>query len=304
MRFDIPLAAKDILTFLQQEGYACSSEKPLTANVYGFCPLNNLKDNCITWIKNGVQVSPGLFAQKKNVLLIAGPEMDVPESVSVIACANPKAAFFSVLKHFFQEKNPAQISPNAVVEAESIGANVSIGHFSYVCAGSVIEDDVVIEHNVTINCPTHIGKGSVIGSGTVIGTDGYGYYKDTNGIQQRVPHFGGVTIGKYVEIGACVCIDRGTMSDTIIEDHVKIDNLCHIGHNAHIEKHAMVIAMSMLAGSSTVRENAYLAPGVMIMNQKTVGKNSLVGMGAVVVKDVPEGKVVAGVPAKILRDND
>ena len=41
------------------------------------------------------------------------------------------------------------------------------------------------------------------------------------GIQKMVPHFGGVRIGSNVEIGANVCIDRGTLGDTIIGDNVR-----------------------------------------------------------------------------------
>ena len=106
-----------------------------------------------------------------------------------------------------------------------------------------------------------------------------------------------------MEIGANVCIARGTLADTIIECNVKIDNLCHIAHNVHIGKNCLVIAQSMLGGSSVLHDDVYVAPAAAIINQVEIGRNSLVGMGAVVTKSVEENKVVAGVPAKVLRDN-
>ncbi len=46
---------------------------------------------------------------------------------------------------------------------------------------------------------------------------------------------------------------------------------------------------------STVGANATILPGL------SVGRDAIVGAGAVVTKDVPDNVVVAGVPAKILR---
>ena len=43
-------------------------------------------------------------------------------------------------------------------------------------------------------------------------------------------------------------------------------------------------------------------PGSIIKNQKLVGNNAFVGMGAVVTDDVPNNMVVAGVPARALRE--
>lgn len=148
-----------------------------------------------------------------------------------------------------------------------------------------------------------IGCNTIIHSGVVIGTDGFGYFDNEDGLHEKVEHFGGVSIGDNVEIGANTCIDRGTLDDTYIGNNVKIDNLCHIAHNVTIEENSMVIALSMLGGSSTLKKNVYIAPGVMVMNQVTIGERSLAGMGAVVIKDVQNNKVVIGVPAKELREN-
>lgn len=167
-----------------------------------------------------------------------------------------------------------------------------------------IGDNVVIKNNVSIEGKVIIGNNTIIHSGVVIGTDGFGYYQNEEGKNIKVPHYGGVVIGEYVEIGANTCIDRGTLDDTVIGNYVKIDNLCHIGHNCVIEDNSSIVALSMLGGSAEISKNSYIAPGVMIKNQLKIGENSLIGMGAVVTKDVEKNKVVAGVPAKVIRENE
>lgn len=47
---------------------------------------------------------------------------------------------------------------------------------------------------------------------------------------------------------------------------------------------------------ASIGANATILPGVVI------GENSMVGAGSVVTKDVPANKVVAGNPAKVIRD--
>ena len=56
------------------------------------------------------------------------------------------------------------------------------------------------------------------------------------------------------------------------------------------------LAGPVIEDDVTVGAGANLLPGVRI------GRNAIVGAGAVVTKDVPAGKVVMGVPAKIVRD--
>ena len=272
--------------------------------IVGYSNLANPIRKTMTWVKDPGKLHAADARSLDAMLVISnGYIASLPSSSTLIICKNHKAAFFSAVKHFFVQKRVRVISSHAEIQTEKIGHDVSIGHFSYIGPDVEIGDDVIIGNNVSIECPCKVGSHSRIGSGTVIGNDGYGYYKDDNGIQHRVPHTGGVIIGEHVEIDANVCIDRGTIGDTIIGDYVKIDNFVQIAHNDNIEAHSMVVSHAVIAGSVKIEERAYIAPGAIVLNQKKVGAGSLVGAGSVVVGNVKSGKVVAGSPAAVLWDN-
>lgn len=271
-----------------------------------FCALNNLRDSSITWIKNIDNFKGCNFTNIKDILVVSNEILKDEinnKNINFIFCNNPKEVFFSILKEFFKQKEYNKyISPNSVVETTSIGESVYIGHNCYIGSGVIIGDNVVIKNHISIEGRVKIGNNTTIHSGVVIGTDGFGYFQNSDGKNIKVPHYGGVVIGKDVEIGANTCIDRGTLEDTIIGNNVKIDNLCHIAHNVIIKDNCSVIALSMLGGSVILEKDSYIAPGAIIKNQLTIGENSLVGLGAVVIKDVEKNKVVAGVPAKIIKE--
>ena len=52
----------------------------------------------------------------------------------------------------------------------------------------------------------------------------------------------------------------------------------------------------------TLQDNVWIGDRAMIGKGVTIGKNSIVGSGSVVVKDVPDNVVVAGNPAKIVKE--
>lgn len=50
-----------------------------------------------------------------------------------------------------------------------------------------------------------------------------------------------------------------------------------------------------------IGDDVWIGAGAIIMPGVIVGKESIIGAGAVVISDVPEGAIVAGAPAKIIR---
>jgi UDP-3-O-[3-hydroxymyristoyl] glucosamine N-acyltransferase len=205
---------------------------------------------------------------------------------AIIVCENPRRAFADVVREFFVEKEKSDRigTGNFIDEGVKIGKNVRIGHNNVILKG------------------TCIGNNVKIGSNNTIGGVGFGYERTEDGSYELIPHIGGVVIGDWVEIGNNNCIDRAVLGNTQIGENCKIDNLIHIAHGVKIGRNSLVIANSMIAGSVTIGEDTWIAPSTSIINGCAVGSGSMTGVGSVVIRPVEEGSVVAGVPAKKLRD--
>ena len=151
--------------------------------------------------------------------------------------------------------------------------------------------------NVVIYDDVTIGDNCIIQAGCVIGTDGLGCMRDSMGRLTKFPHLSGVVIGNDVEIGANCQIAKGTFSDTVIENGCKINGLCFIAHNCHLEENVWITGDTMLCGSTYVKKNATIYSNVIIREQRNIGEFATIGMGAVVTKNVPDGETWIGSPA-------
>ncbi len=219
-------------------------------------------------------------------------------SALIVLSETPKNSFVDCLAHFFKEENDTEIHSTAVIhETALIGRNSSIG------ANTVIDKNVVIGEDCVIGANTHIQKGTIIGnrvlirSNVTIGNWGFGFVKDENGNNINFPHYGNVVIEDDVQIGSSTCIDRGALNDTIIKKGAKIDNLVHVAHNVSIGENTLVIACTMIGGSTIIGDNCWVAPSVILRNGITIGENSTLGMGCLVTKDIPANATVTGSPA-------
>jgi acetyltransferase-like isoleucine patch superfamily enzyme len=93
---------------------------------------------------------------------------------------------------------------------------------------------------------------------------------------------------------------------------VKIGNHCTIAPNVSFLCHdgaAWIftdeIPSMQKFGTIEIRDNCFIGMNaILIGNNITVGPNAIVGAGAVVTKDVPEGAVVAGNPARVVSTID
>lgn len=217
---------------------------------------------------------------------------------TLVVVSNPRLSFLRVVQSFFAEPSPRGKHQTTVIDPEAkIHPNVYVGPFSYLGKCEIGEGTVIHGH-AYIYSGTRIGRNVIIHAGTVVGADGFGYERNESGELERFPHLGGVIIEDNVEIGANTCIDRGTLGDTIIREGAKIDNLVHIAHNVVVGRHAAVIAHAMVGGSTRIGDYAWVAPCACLRNVISIGNRATVGLGALVVKDVPDGTTVMGVPAR------
>ncbi len=106
-----------------------------------------------------------------------------------------------------------------------------------------------------------------------------------------------VTIGEgsVVMHGAIIQTEAQIGHHVIVNTGVSIDHECLIGDFVHLSPH------STLCGNVHVGEGSWVGAGATIINNIFIGQWSVVAAGSVVTKNVPDGVLVAGVPAKIIK---
>ncbi len=268
-----------------------------------YSPIGKLAAGSISWVRSMTQDIKEKIEQADNVIIVADIKNYCNEFLPIFYVENPHRVFFMILSRFFSnedyEQKPSKIESSATVLTERVGKNVYIGHHSFVDKDVIIDDNVVIMHNCVIQGKVAIGANSTVESGAMIGVCGFGHYKTEQNNPVCVPHLGGVIIGKHVHIGAGTAIARGCLSDTIISDYVKCDNLVHIAHNVVIGERTMIAACSEISGSSTIGNDVWIAPGTTVINGVNIGNGVYTGLSANVLKDVPDHALIYGNPGRI-----
>ena len=153
-------------------------------------------------------------------------------------------------------------------------------------------------------CEIMKGKNVRIGSHCSIGGEGFGNVRDPkDGDWIRFPNYGNVVLGDNVLLGDNNTITRGTLGDTIIGQGVKTDCGVHIAHNSVIGDNCMFAAHAMISGGVIMGENCWIGPSSSIIHKAVIGNNVFIGIGSNVTKNIPDGVVVAGNPARIIKKN-
>lgn len=107
-----------------------------------------------------------------------------------------------------------------------------------------------------------------------------------------------ITLGKNVFINhACSFLDLGGI---VIEDGVMIAPRVNISSENHPVEPGK--RKTLIPQAVHIKRNAWIGAGANILPGVTVGENSVVAAGAVVNEDVPDNTVVAGVPAKVIKE--
>lgn len=130
----------------------------------------------------------------------------------------------------------------------------------------------------------------------------------------------GCTIGDSTKVGTFVEIQKNAIignnckisSHTFICEGVTIEDDVFIGHNVTFINDMYPRSTAEGGGLQTeadwkvvptfIRKGASVGSSATILAGVTVGEGAIVGAGAVVTKDVPPWTIVAGNPAKALRN--
>lgn len=93
-----------------------------------------------------------------------------------------------------------------------------------------------------------------------------------------IPHCGGIVIGGGCKIGKnCTILQGVTIGSNLFKDRYKL---------------------------ATIGDNVLIGAGVKIIGPIKIGNNVTIGANSVVTKDIPDGVVIGGNPAKILSYKD
>ncbi len=279
--------------------------------VTGIAPLDEANPSHITFLSN-----PRLraqAAQTRAAALILSAADDAVISATYrgarIVTDNPYA-YFARAAQLFAEQNAIPVVPGIDPQASvhpdaTVSPTAYVGPHATVEAGAVIADGAVIDAgcfigrnakvgagthffaNVTFHAACEIGERGIIHSGAVIGADGFGFAKE-KGAWIKIPQTGRVVIGDDVEIGANTTIDRGALSDTVIEDGVKLDNQIQIGHNCHIGAHTAMAGCVGVAGSAKIGKYCTFGGAAMVLGHLTIVDNVHISSGSMVSRSIME----------------
>jgi len=119
-------------------------------------------------------------------------------------------------------------------------------------------------------------------------------------------------ISPHAFVSCCAVIERGV----IVAPFVSIQAFAYVGENAAINTQAIighhvrvlagcVISSQVnLGGYCVVGKLTYVGMGALILEKVSIGSETIVGMGSVVYKDIPDGVIALGSPARVARKNE
>lgn len=76
-----------------------------------------------------------------------------------------------------------------------------------------------------------------------------------------------------------------------------------IGCNCLIGQNVTIGGKSGWYEVPVIGDNVHISAGARVLGPIRIGNNVIIGANAVVVKDVPDNCIVAGIPAKIIKEN-
>lgn len=269
-----------------------------------------------------------LLEKTRAGVALVSPELAdvVPAGTVALTTKYPQLAFATVGRLLFPTAaipgsvtGETGISPRAFVsESARLESGVTVEAGAVIGAGAAIGSGTVIAPNAVVGQNVQIGRNSFIGpnatvqfaligdrcvihAGAQIGQDGFGFTAGPKG-PERLPQIGRVIIQDSVEIGSNTTVDRGALTDTVIGEGTKIDNLVQIAHNVKIGRGCIIAGHCGLSGSCVLGDFVMMGGRVGLADHITIGSGAQIAAAAGVMDNIPAGERWAGAPAVPMRD--
>lgn len=290
-----------------------------SGKITGAADIREAGPNEAAWVSRDSFVEAAKTSRAGVVLV---PKDFPPTPMPAILCEKIEPAIARLLQAFAKPASrPAPgIHPTAIIDptatvgdSPSIGpyvvveAGVKIGVRAKIYAGAFVGRDCLLGDDCQVWPNAVIMSGCVLGSrvtihpGAVIGRPGFGFYFDGQN-HIPVPHdAGGVILEDDVEIGACSCVDRAKVGNTVIARGTKIDNLVQVAHNCRIGKHNILAGQTGISGSVRSGDYCIFGARVGVFDNIAIGNNVRIGGISVLTKDLPDNMQAGGFPAQDLR---
>ena len=84
--------------------------------------------------------------------------------------------------------------------------------------------------------------------------------------------------------------------------HSHVNQAAAISHDVHLGDYVTIAPHATLCGNVSVADGAWIGAAACVLEGRVVGEGAIVGAGAVVTRDVDPWTVVAGIPARRMRD--
>lgn len=265
------------------------------------------RDNSVMFVSKEYLGNAMALLNCKNCLVFWPSDMSVPYEISAIHAIVKTDNVRNSFCLFFRENGIRNLPPKEefdVIDGAIVAKGAVIGKGTIIMPGAYIGGEVQLGKNCYVGSGSRlvgvirVGDNVVIRENTVIGADGLSTDRDEDGRAITMPQFGRVVIKDNVQIGALVTIARGAIDDTVIGNGAKIDNGSFISHNVRIGDDTFIVGETIMFGSSSADERVLISGNSTIRNGCHIGKEATIGMGSVVVRDVADGSVVLGNPAK------
>jgi len=273
-----------------------------TISIHGLAPLATAAQGEIAFLSNPRYGSE--LAASRASCVIVSPAMESAarnRANGNLACiiATDPYHYYAQLTQLWKRSAGRASTPGvhatAVVDASArIDPSATVGPLCVVEAGATVGAQTVLAPRVTIGRGCVVGARCIIHSGAVIGADGFGFAPH-DGRWEKIEQLGAVRIGDDCEIGANTCIDRGALSDTVLEEGVKLDNLVQIGHNVHVGAHTAMAGCAGVAGSAHIGRHCTVGGGAVILGHLHIADHVNISASSTVMRSISEPGHYSGV---------